>query len=108
MNPDTLSFWTDIAAIFLFINAIILTLIIAVALGLGWWYLRQGRKKLALPLLYAQVYTLRVQQITMQVTNGIARVPIEIRATAAQVMTTLQILRHGRYKPQSESWQNNH
>jgi hypothetical protein len=93
MNPESISLWADIAAIFVLINVFILMLIPGAAFGFGWWYLRKGRKALVVPLLMAQVYALRVQQITMKVTDGIANVPIQISATATQIATTLKVLK---------------
>lgn len=93
MNPETVSLWADIATIFVLINVFILMLIPGAAFGFGWWYLRKGRKKLVVPLLMGQVYALRVQHITMKVTDAIANVPIQISNTAAQITTTLRALR---------------
>jgi hypothetical protein len=93
MSPESISLWADIAAIFVLINVFILMFVPAALFGFGWWYLRKGRKALVVPLLMAQVYTLRVQQVTMKITNGIAKVPIEISATATQIATTLKVLK---------------
>ncbi len=93
MNPEAVSFWADIAAIFLVGNVILLTLVMGVALGFGWWYLRKGRKALVLPLLMGQVYALRVQNATMKVTDAVANVPIQIHATTTQVTTTARVLK---------------
>lgn len=96
MDAESISFWADIAAIFLVVNVILITLVIGAAFGFGWWYLRKGRKALAIPLLMGQVYTLRAQQITMKVTDAIANVPISIHATTAQIKTTAQTLWRGK------------
>lgn len=93
MNPETIHFWADIAAIFVMINVFILMLIPGVAFGFAWWYLRKVPKKLEMPFLMAHVYALRVQQITMKVTDGIANVPIQISCVAAQVSGTVRALR---------------
>jgi hypothetical protein len=92
MDPETLNFWTNVAAIYLFANLCVITLIVGVALGFGWWYLRKGRLALALPLLYAQVYALRVQHITTRAGDTIASVPIGISSTVEQVRTTARAL----------------
>lgn len=92
MNPETVSFWADVAAIFLLAQAILITIVLGVGLGFGWWYLRKGRKALGMPLLMAQVYTLRAQHITMRVTDAIANVPISIHAGVTQVTTTFETL----------------
>jgi hypothetical protein len=92
MDAETLNFWANVAAIFLFINALIITIAMGVAFGFGWWYLRKGRKWLAMPLLMAQVYTLRAQHITTQVTDVIANVPITVHAVTTQATTTTRLL----------------
>jgi hypothetical protein len=96
MSAETIIILTDIATIFLAINVIIMTLVVAAVLGFAWWYLRKGRKKLELPFLYAQVYALRVQKVTMQACDAVARVPIEINANAARVGAFAHTLRYGR------------
>jgi hypothetical protein len=88
MDTQTVRFWADIAAIFLVIQVFVLTLVAGAALGFGWWYLRKGRKALSLPFLYAQVYALRVQNVTLKVSDAIARVPTEVNASVEQVKTT--------------------
>ena len=88
MNPETVSFWADIAAVFCVIQVILIVIIMGAVLGFGWWYLRKGRRALVTPLLMAQVYTLRVQHVTMKATDAVANVPISISAGVAQVTTT--------------------
>lgn len=92
VSPEAVSFWADVAAIFIAINLLVIVVVVGAGLGAGWWYLRKGRKKLATPLLMAQVYTLRAQHITMQVTDAVANVVIQTNATAAQVATTARVL----------------
>ena len=92
MTPETLNFWTNASAIFLMANLCVLVIATGVALGFGWWYLRKGRKALTIPLLYAQVYVLRVQHATQQASEAIVRVPIGIGAAAARVTTTTMVL----------------
>jgi hypothetical protein len=92
VTPETLNFWAAASAIYLFINAIVITLFTGIALGFVWWYLRKGRKALVKPLLMAQVYALRVQLTTSKVADKIAGVPIEINAAASRVTTTTKML----------------
>lgn len=92
MSVETLNFWAAVAAIFLFANAILVTLFMGVSIGFGWWYLRKGRKALAMPLLMAQVYALRVQTTTTKVCDSIANVPIQINQVTTQVTSTAKIL----------------
>ena len=92
MNANSISFWADVAAIFIVAQLFVFTFVTAVGLGMGWWYLRKGRKKLATPLLLAQVYALRVQQSTLKVSNKVAAVPIGIHAFATRLQVTAQML----------------
>lgn len=96
MDANTLSFWTNVAAIFLMVEALILTAVFGVALWFARVYLRKGRLALAMPFLKVQVYTLRIQQITMKTTDAVAGVPIGIHSALARVGTTAQILVRGR------------
>lgn len=92
MNPESISFWADVAAIFVLAQLLLFTVVTGVSLGMVWWYLRKGRKKLVLPFLYAQVYALRVQRGTAQVGDKIAGVPIAINSTTERVKVTTQAL----------------
>jgi len=87
MTAETLGFWRDLALILLIAQAFILALVTGAAIGFSWYYLRKGRKALYLPLLMVQVYALRIQHLTMQVTDKLAAVPIGISAASAQATT---------------------
>lgn len=95
MTPETLAFWRDIAVVLLCVQAFILMLVPGALFYFGWYYLRKGRKALSMPLLMAQVYALRIQHITMRVTDKFAAIPINIGAGSAQVTTTLRTLFKG-------------
>ena len=92
MSPESVSFWADVSAIFILSQMLLFTLLFAVGLGVGWWYFRKARKKLIVPLLMGQVYALRIQQGTTQVSNKIVNVPITINATVKRVQITAQSL----------------
>jgi hypothetical protein len=92
MTPETLNVWAQAAAIYLFVNAIIVTLLTAIILGFGWWYLRKGRKALVKPLLTGQIYALRIQLITTKVSDRIAGVPVQLHTTTTQITTTAKVL----------------
>jgi hypothetical protein len=92
MTPETLNFWANVSAIFLMANLCVLVIATGVGLGFGWWYLRKGRKALTIPFLYAQVYVLRVQQVTQQASEAIVSVPIAIGAASVRVATTTKLL----------------
>jgi hypothetical protein len=96
MTPENISWWADVLTVYLMVVAFVLALAVGAGLGLGWWYLRKARKKLAMPLLMVQVYALRVQHITMKVTDAVANVPITIHATFARVRTTALTLVRGK------------
>lgn len=95
MTRETLAFWRDIALILLCLQAFILMLVPGAILYFGWYYLRKGRKALSMPLLMAQVYALRIQHVTMRVTDKIAAIPMNIGAGSAQITTTLRTLFKG-------------
>ena len=92
MNPETLNFWANVAAIYLMFLMFLGVLVVGALLGFVWWYLRKGRRALALPFLYAQVYALRVQRTTQQVSDKVVQVPIALHATSEQVATTSRAL----------------
>lgn len=96
MTPEAVSFWADIAAVFCLVQVIVVTIALGVGLAFGLKYLRKGRKALGIPLLMAQVYALRAQQITIKVTDRVASVPIGIHGVTTQVKTTAQTLLRGK------------
>lgn len=93
MDPETLDALAKVSTVFLMCNAFVLTLATGLGLGFVWWYLRKGRKALGMPFLMAQVYTLRIQMVTMRVTDRIAAVPIQIDATTTRITTTVRGLK---------------
>lgn len=95
MTAETFALWRDLALILLIAEAFILVLPVAILLFFGWKYLRKGRKALYMPMLMAQVYALRIQHITMRVTDKIATVPINVSAASAQVTTAVGTLTKG-------------
>jgi len=92
MNPETLNFWANVAAVYLMFLMFLGILVAGVLLGFVWWYLRKGRRALALPFLYAQVYALRVQHTTQKVSEKVVQVPMAISSTSEQVATTTKAL----------------
>ncbi len=92
MTPESLSFWADVAAVFLLAQMFLFSIIMAVGMGMGWWYFRRARKKLAMPMLMAQVYALRMQQGTNKVADKIVSVPMGINAAATRAQATAQAL----------------
>lgn len=96
MNPETLNFWANVAAIYLILLLFLFIMVTGVLFGFLWWYLRKGRRALALPFLYAQVYALRVQRTTQKVSDQVVRAPIALSAATEQVTTTSRALVRGR------------
>ncbi len=92
MDQQTLAFWRDLSIVLLCLEAFILMLIPGAILFFAQKYLRQFRHWLRLPLLRVQVYTLRVQQLTMRATDGIARVPIAMHMLGTQARVTVKHL----------------
>lgn len=98
MSTETVSFWADVAAIFLLSQIIVVSLLFGILSGFGWWQFRKGRKALAMPLLRAQVFALRVQHRTMKAGDAAANVPIQIHALTTRIKTTAQVLARGKAK----------
>ncbi len=92
MDQQTIAFWRDLSIMLLCLEAFILMLIPGAILFFVQKYLRQFRHWLRLPLLRVQVYTLRVQHLTLRATDGVARVPIAMHMLATQARVTVQRL----------------
>ncbi len=92
MDQQTLASLRDLSVILLCLEAFILMLIPGVILFFAQKYLRRFRHWLRLPLLRVQVYTLRVEHLTMRATDGVARVPIAMHMLAARARVTVEHL----------------
>ncbi len=92
MNDAALAPWRDAALILLCLESIVIMLVPGLILFFAQKYLRRFRHWLRLPILRVYVYTLRVQNVTIKVTNGIAEIPIRAQIAGAQVSTTVRRL----------------
>ena len=92
MNPNTLTPWRDAALILLCLEAFVLMLIPGAIFFFAQKYLRRFRHWLRLPILRVYVYTLRVQNITLRVSNGIVGMPITMQMLSVRMRTTARRL----------------
>ena len=88
MNPQALAPWRDAAVILLCLEGLVLILIPGVIFYFAQLYLRRFRHWLRTPLLYAQVYTLRVQNETLRASNWIVGIPISLQMLNVRVRAT--------------------
>ncbi len=80
--------WRDVALMLLCLEAFIFMLVPAAIFFFAQKYLRRFRRWLRMPLLRVYVYTLRVQNLTLNASNSIIRVPIGVRAFSARMRAT--------------------
>lgn len=84
MDWNVLAPWRDLSLIYLLIIPIIVT----GAIAYGMYYVVRGmrfvNRWLKTPLLYAQVWALRIQHQTTRVSNAVAEVPIRMHSNAEQ------------------------
>jgi len=88
MNPQAFAPWRDLAVILLCIESALFIAIPGVIFFFAQKYLRIFRHWLKMPLLRAQVYALRTQEITQRVANRIADVPITLQMLNVRVQAT--------------------
>ncbi len=88
MNPETLQPWRDLAVILLCLEAAVLFAIPGVALFFAQKYLRRFRHWLKTPLLRAQVYTLKAQELTQRASNSVAGVPVSMQMLGVRARET--------------------
>lgn len=90
MDWNVLAPWRDLSLIYLLIFPMVVTLAIAV----GMYYVVRGMRYLnrwiKTPLLYAQIWALRIQHSTTRVSNAIAEVPIRLHSNSEQTRVTLR------------------
>ena len=92
MSNPTIAFLRDIAAILICLECAVLVAVPGVILFFAQKYLRKGRRALHVPFLRVQVLALRVQNVTMNVSDAIAKVPIKIQMVGTRVRATAQNL----------------
>jgi hypothetical protein len=85
-NP--LALWRDLSIVWLVLLTMIILAVPGVAFYFAQLYLRRFRRWLRLPLLHAQVWTLRIQRGTTGASDRIADVPITLHSARARLSTT--------------------
>jgi hypothetical protein len=98
MDIETLNFWANVSIIVLAVEAIVIGLAIGAAFFYARRYVKQFRLWLKLPLLQAQVYMLRTQKITGDVSNAVVGVPMALSAGTERVTATTRALTGGKRK----------
>ena len=98
MDIETLNFWANVSLIILSVEAIVIGLAVGAAFFYADRYVKQFRLWLHMPLLQTQVYMLRTQKTTMDVSNAIVRVPMELNAGTERVTATGRALVRGKRK----------
>jgi hypothetical protein len=92
MNPESLAPWRDLALLLLCVEAAVLIAVPGIALFFAQKYLRIFRRWLRMPLLRVLVYALRVQNITVRASSGIAGVPIAMQMLGVRMRATARRL----------------
>jgi hypothetical protein len=88
MTPQTLALLRDLSLMLLCLEAAVFVAVPGVILFFAQRYLRRFRHWLRLPLLRVQVYALRIQQLTLQVSERVITVPITLQMLNARLRTT--------------------
>ena len=88
MNRETLALLRDLSFLLLCLYMAIFVAIPGVVFYFAQMYLRKGRRALKLPLLKVQVLFLRVERLTLDMSNRIVGVPIAVRAFNARLRAT--------------------
>ncbi len=92
MSPSSLAPWRDLAAILLVLECAVLFAVPGVALFFAQKYLRRFRRWLRFPLLRVQVYALRVEHLSLRLSNSVIGIPITMQMLGARTRTTLRRL----------------
>lgn len=85
-NP--LAPWRDLSLVWLILWAMLFAAVPGVIFYFAQLYLRRFRRWLRLPLLHAQVWTLRLEQGSARVSARIAYVPITLHSIGVRVAVT--------------------
>jgi len=90
MDWTILAPWRDLSLIYLLIFPMVVTLAIAVGLFYAVRGIRFLNRWIKTPLLYAQVWALRIQHSTTRTSNAIAEVPIRLHSNGEQTRVVLR------------------
>jgi hypothetical protein len=90
MDTSILAPWRDLSIFWLGL----LTMIIVAVPGVAFFYAVRGiralNRWLRLPLLYAQLWALRIEQGTQRASDAMVEVPIQLQSRSAQARVTLR------------------
>ena len=87
---DSLAPWRDLSLIWLILLAMVLVAMPGVALFFVLRGVRYVSRWLRLPLLYAQLWALRIEDGTKRTSKVISEVPIRLHSRSAQARVTLR------------------
>jgi hypothetical protein len=90
MDWTVLAPWRDLSLIYLLILPIVITGAIAVGMYYAVRGMRFVNRWLKTPLLYAQVWALRIQHATTRASYNIAEVPIRMHSNSEQTRIVLR------------------
>ncbi len=90
MDPSALAPWRDLSIIWLALLAMIIIAVPGVALFFAVRGMRALNRWLRLPLLYAQLWALRIDQSAQRASNVIAEIPIRVHSRGVQARITLR------------------
>jgi hypothetical protein len=90
MSPSPLAPWRDLSILWLSIIPIAVLLVTVVVLVFLIRGLLALKRWVRLPLLYGQLWALRVQQGTERVCDEIVQVPIQAQSRSTQLRVTLR------------------
>ena len=89
MDSSILAPWRDLSIIWL----VLLTMLILAVPGIALYFAVRGvryvNRWLRMPLLYAQLWALRIQTGTQRASDAICQVPIKLYSTSAQTRVTV-------------------
>ena len=90
MDWTVLAPWRDLALIWLLIFPIVVTLAIAIAMFYAVRGIRYLKRWIKTPLLYAQVWALRIQYSTTRASFAIVEVPIRVHSNSERTRIVLR------------------
>ena len=90
MNPSPLAPWRDLAIVWLSIVPFVILLVTAIALIFVVRAVIAFKRWVRLPLLYGQLWALRIQEGTERVCGAIVEVPIRAQSRTVQARVTLR------------------
>ncbi len=90
MDASILAPWRDLSIIWLVLLAMIFVAVPGVALFFALRGMRALNRWIRLPLLYAQLWALRIEEGADRASDAIAGVPIQLHSRSAQARVTLR------------------